>query len=106
MVNTEHVAVDGVQCSAVKLKESRYGFRGVRVGEASHPGPRLGNRVESRRDAGLSIGDRGHIRGGYSGMAGVHCPLSLTVLTGVWWVSVVVFGEGVSPNVAVCQRTF
>ena len=75
------------------------------MGEASHPGPRLGNRVESRRiqvsPSVTGSHQREPLRDG-----GAHCPLSLTVLTRVWWVCVVVFGEGVSPNVAVCLRTF
>ena len=39
------------QCSAVKARDSMCGLRGVRVGEASHPGPRLGTRSESAEGA-------------------------------------------------------
>ena len=55
---TVHVAVDGVQCSAVKSRDSMYGFRGVRVGEASHPGPRL-----ARRDQDLPNTSEGATQG-------------------------------------------
>ena len=67
-------------------------------GEASHPGPRLGTRSESRRDPDLSNTSEGPLRVG-----GAHCPLSLTVFT-VCWGSVVVFVESASPPVAVCLR--
>ena len=39
MVNTKSVAFDGMQCSPVTKRVTTYGHRGVRIGEASHPGP-------------------------------------------------------------------
>ena len=55
------------------LRDSRYGHRGMRVAEASHPGPRLEDRVGSRsgfesrsfrrRRAGLSDGEEGNSEG-------------------------------------------
>ena len=39
MVNTKFVAFDGMQCSPVRRRVPTHGHRGVRIGEASHPGP-------------------------------------------------------------------
>ena len=39
VVNTKFVAFDGMQCSPVTRRVPTYGHRGVRIGEASHPGP-------------------------------------------------------------------
>ena len=39
MVNTKSVAFDDMQCSPVTRRVPTHGHRGVRIGEASHPGP-------------------------------------------------------------------
>ena len=39
VVNTKSVAFDGMQCSLVTRRVPTCGHRGVRIGEASHPGP-------------------------------------------------------------------
>ena len=67
MVNTEHVAVDGDQfstlnpmdsqfsrqhgdasCSICVSRDARYGLRGIRIGEAAHPGPGRDSRRRRR----------------------------------------------------------